>query len=83
MNLYQFNCCDFSRRAEAVWRNGDYLSVRHEGKHRVVLYHMGEFFAEVCYLPEENQVKAVRGFKSKACFEPYLEMVSLEELMGE
>ncbi|RDV11465.1 hypothetical protein DXT99_24715 [Pontibacter diazotrophicus] len=82
MNLYQFNYCDLSRRAELVWQNGNYLSVRHDGGYSVVLYHMGEFFAEVWYSPEDNQVKNVRGFKSKACLEPYLETVSLQELMG-
>ena len=44
---------------------------------------MGEFFTEVWNSPEENQVKTVRGFKSKACLEPCLQMVSLEELIGE
>lgn len=83
MNLYQFNYYDLNRRAEIVWRNGSYLSVRHDGGHSVVLYHMGEFFVEVYYSPEDNQVKTVRGFKSKAYLEPYLERVSLQELMGE
>ncbi|WP_181885234.1 hypothetical protein [Pontibacter diazotrophicus] len=42
MNLYQFNYCDLGRRAEIVWQNGNYLSVRHDGEYSVVLYHMGE-----------------------------------------
>lgn len=66
MSLYQFNYYDLSRRAELVWQNGTYLSVRHNGGHSVVLYHMGEFLAEVWYSPEENQVKTVRSSMSKA-----------------
>ncbi|RDV11866.1 hypothetical protein DXT99_23465 [Pontibacter diazotrophicus] len=83
MNIYQFNYYALDQRAEMVWQYGSYLAVRHDGGHSVVLYHMGEFFAEVWYSPEDNQVKTVRGFKSKTCLEPYLQMVSLEELMGE
>lgn len=49
----------------------------------VALYKMPEFFAEVWYSPEDNQIALVQGFESRELLEPYLDAIDLEELFGE
>ena len=82
MNLYQFNFYSLDKRAEMVWKHGSFLAIRHDGGYSVVLYHMGEFFAEVWYSSANNQAHTVRGFKSRKLLEPYLELIRLEDLVG-
>jgi hypothetical protein len=47
-----------------------------------VLYHLGGFFAEVWYSPEDNQIALVYGFESRRLLEPYLDTIDLEEELG-
>ena len=64
MDLYQFNIQDYENRAALVWKHGNFIHFRDEGENRIVLYHMGKFFAEVWYDIDMTTIKMVRGFKS-------------------
>ncbi|WP_345159859.1 hypothetical protein [Pontibacter saemangeumensis] len=68
-------------RAALVWQHGRFLAIRTEMSCSVVLYHMNEFFAEVWYSPEDNQIALVHGFGSRKLLEPYLDVIDLKELM--
>lgn len=72
MTLNDFNKGYQSNRVSYVWQHGTFLAGRPWQKHRVCLYHMGEFFAEVYYRVRDNQVDLVRGFKNRELLEPYL-----------
>jgi hypothetical protein len=81
MDFYAFNCLPRDARAELVWQQGRFLAIRQEQGCSVVLYHLGGFFAEVWYSPEDNQIALVHGFSGKQFLEPYLEVIDLEGLM--
>jgi hypothetical protein len=83
MDFYQFNYLPVSERAELVWQHGRLLATRDHMGCSVVLYKMAEFFAEVWYSPEDNQIALVHGFRSPELLEPYIESINLEELLGE
>ncbi|MFD2247352.1 hypothetical protein [Pontibacter ruber] len=80
MDFYAFNCLPREERAELVWEHGRYLAIREEMGCSVALYHMGRFFAEVWYSPEDNQIALVHGFTSRSLLEPYLDQIDLEDL---
>lgn len=82
MELYDFNRYNLAQRAAIIWEKGQFLAFRHRGDCRIFLYAMGKFFAEVWYQSENNQIESVRGFKSTACLEPYLELVDLSEIIS-
>jgi hypothetical protein len=82
MELYDFNHYQLAHRAALVGEQGQFLAVRQSGDCRVCLYTMGNFWAEVWYQAENNQIALVRGFKSQACLEPYLVLVDLSDLMS-
>ena len=81
MDFYAYNCLPRDQRAELVWEHGRFLAIRTEMNCSVVLYHMGGFFAEVWYSPEDNQIALVHGFERRELLEPYLSMIDIEELM--
>lgn len=81
MDLYDFIRLNQEQRAATVWEQGTFIAVRISCGCSMVLYSMGKFFAEVVYLPDANEVMLVRGFRSKYCLEPYLEMVDLSDIM--
>ena len=81
INLYQFNGHKLDGRAQLAWDHGTYIAIRCDGEHTVALYHMGEFFAEVWYDPEKNEIIRVNGFKSRKLLEPYAQMVSLSDIL--
>ncbi|MFD3002841.1 hypothetical protein ACFS7Z_20905 [Pontibacter toksunensis] len=83
MDLSEFNYHAPHERAELVWEYGRFLCIRYKGGCSIVLYHMGDFFAEVWYSPTQNRIRLVRGFSSRANLEPYLKMIDLAWLMGE
>ena len=81
MDIYQFNFLPRDQRAELVWKRGRFLAIRSDTGCSVVLYHMPDFFAEVWYSPEDNQIALVHGFENRKLLEPYLDIINLEELM--
>ncbi|QNF32875.1 hypothetical protein HUW51_09070 [Adhaeribacter swui] len=81
MNLYDFFGNNHQQRASLVWEQGEFLTIRVSGEYSVCLYSMGNFFAEIWYRIVDNQVDFVRGFKSNALLEPYLELVDLSQII--
>jgi hypothetical protein len=81
MDFYAFNCLPRDQRAELVWEHGRFLAIRTEMNCSVVLYHLGGFFAEVWYSPEDNQIALVHGFERRELLEPYLNLIDIEELI--
>ncbi|WP_187264669.1 hypothetical protein [Pontibacter beigongshangensis] len=82
MDFYAFNTLPRDERAELVWRHGQLLAIRTVMSCSVVLYHMGQFFAEVWYSAEDNQIALIHGFRSRELLENYLDQIDLQELMG-
>lgn len=81
MDFYQFNYMPRDQRAELVWGQGRFLAVRSYMGCIVALYHMPDFYAEVEYSPEDDQIALVHGFESRDLLEPYLDVIDLGELM--
>jgi len=81
MDIYDFNRLNQEQREALVWEQGAFLAVRNSCGCTVYLYSIGNFFAEVVFLAEDNKVLLVRGFGSKSCLEPYLDMVDLSAIL--
>ncbi|MBC3538948.1 hypothetical protein ACFSC6_10420 [Rufibacter sediminis] len=71
LTLYDFLRLGQEGRAEAVFREGEFLTSCAE---RGNLYHMGTFYAEVLY---DGERKEVRGFRTLRNLEPYLDHLSV------
>ena len=80
MELSEFNKESRTEKAALVWEKGQFLAIRVTARHNVVLYHMGRFFAEVWYDPDQVNISFIRGFTSANCLESYLNLIELPEL---
>ena len=64
-----------------MWERGTFIAVPIDGNHSIALYHMGEFWAEVWYDAEANNIALVRGFKSRALLDLYADMVDISQIL--
>ena len=58
----------------------DYLISRASGTRKFFLYHMSDYFIEVCYVPEESRVEGIYAFKNTELLECYLDQIGLSDL---
>ena len=71
LTLYEFNALDLNGRAEAAYA-GAYLADRRDGECMVQLYGQGDFYIELFYHRQRNEILQVRGFKRLHLLAPYL-----------
>ncbi|MDQ3292120.1 MAG: hypothetical protein M3Q05_12615 [Bacteroidota bacterium] len=82
MNQQNFSCDKSQQKAAIVKAQGKFLTDRLNGKHFVYLFSMDTFFAEIWYRRDNFEIDLVLTFRSTALLEPYLEEMSLEQLLG-
>jgi hypothetical protein len=70
MTLYQFIGLDTNEQAEHIWQ-GTYLAMRTEEHYRILLYKLDDFFAEVFYNSDKNEISHIKGFRSRSLLMPY------------
>lgn len=75
MTLYEFNRLDLAARASNVFYLGTFLA---SCPGRGNLYNMGDFFAEVLYNQETNDIQDVRSFRTTRNLEPYLDNIKVD-----
>jgi hypothetical protein len=71
VNLFHFIGLDINEQAEYVWQ-GTFLATRENEKHKIHLYSLGDFYAEVFYNYNDNEIVAIKGFRSRSLLIPYL-----------
>lgn len=80
MTLYDFIALGKECQPNAVWQHGSFLAMRQEDGFRLALYEMDDFFVQVQYDPDKNEIVKVTPFKSMRMLEPYWITVELPEL---
>ena len=73
MTLYQFIGLDINQQAEYTWQ-GKHVDTRLEDNHRILLYNLGDFYAEVFYDINLNQISYIKGFKAISHLAPYIKL---------
>lgn len=76
MTLYDFKEMDEMKQAEAVWK-GVPIGERKSHRHRVVLYQVHSFYAEVYFHQNSSIVCKIRPFSSTEQLWPYLKQIDL------
>lgn len=82
MKLPMFTCYSLSERFQITIGSGKLLLLRHTASCSVLLYKVGDFFAEVWLDSQDSQVVMVHGFKNLKLLEPYLELIDISRLAG-
>jgi hypothetical protein len=75
---YTFKTLPFNNQASFIWAEGAYLATRQEEGHKINLYQLNDFFAEIWYHGFQDHIFKIRTFTSKKCLEAYLESIALD-----
>ena len=76
----QFSKLSEDEQSRIIYDHGVLLSGRTANKHKVLLYQIEGFYAEVYYHPTHNFIK-INSFSSTAGLQPYLNQISLEGIL--
>jgi len=71
MTLLYFIGLDLNEQAECIWQ-GTFLAMRSDAHHKILLYRIGDFYAEVFYDNKENKVTQIKGFRANSHLIPYI-----------
>jgi len=74
MILYDFNRLTQPERAEYVIENGEFLA---SCPGRGNLYKINDFFAEILYNCQSNEIRETRAFRTTKNLEPYLDQINI------
>jgi hypothetical protein len=71
VSLFRFLDLDINEQAEYVWQ-GTYLATRTEKDRKILLYNLGEYYAEVFYDDQTNAITYIKGFRANSHLVPYM-----------
>ena len=77
MKLYEFTLLDIEDQLEITFSDGEYVDMRYQGNHRILLYQVSSFYVEVFYDGEKDMIVKHRSFSPLTQLEPYLREISL------
>lgn len=80
MELEDFRQLSFERKCDMITFGASYLCHRRQGDHKIFLYDAEAFFVEVLYSVSNGKVTGFNAFHQMHWLEPYLDMISLEDL---
>ena len=81
MTTYDFNALDTKAKDFAVVNKGVLLAIRQEPKFFISLYQLGGFYVESFYHKKSRSVIHYRSFTNEELLDPYLEQITLSELL--
>ena len=74
MNLYDFIILSLVERAECIFNEGIFLASNPE---RGNLYFVGDFYAEILYDGDRNEISEITCFKTQDRLAPYLDCINI------
>ena len=77
----EFNKLAHDEQAFYIWNGAIHLHVREVYGYRVNLFSFNGYYIELWYSSFENTIKKIKAFESVALLAPYLENISLGELL--
>ncbi len=82
ITLEDFKYASFEKKCDVVTSFSNYLTMRKLGDCKIYLYYADDFFIEVYYSPVYKKVLMINAFKNAEELMPYVESVSLSDLMA-
>ena len=81
-SLEDFKLATFEKKCDHISMRTSYITSRSEADKKAYLYHSGKYFIEVHYSPRNKSVVVIRAFNDPENLLPYVETVSLEDVMA-
>ena len=82
MKMLDFMLLQQSEQADLLYKSGTYLGKQKVGDIIKVLYQLDYFYVEIVYRKYRCHISSVRCFESTEPLDPYIERISIEELIS-
>lgn len=82
MTPTEFLALNTNMQTDLLYESGVYLGKIKKGNCARLLYQLDYFYVEIIYKKYRRQVLSIQCFESTAFLDPYLENISLEELIN-
>lgn len=83
MTLQRFQGLSRQVQQETVKHFGAFIGERNTVHMNVFLYQLADFYTEVCCVRQTGKIIFLRSFTDTEMLEPYLQSISLDELLKE
>jgi hypothetical protein len=80
MTLYQFKLLNRDEQAQTTWDYGVLLGFREEPPEHMILYRIDDFYVEIHYDSDRNEISRIKSFISDKPLKPYLDKIDLTSL---
>lgn len=82
VTLQNFRVMPFEKKCDVITFYGNYLAQRTLADCKVFLYFTEGFFVEVFYSPKYQKVLMINAFEKAVGLDPYLDKISLADLLA-
>ena len=82
VSLTEFNGLSTDEKAWYLWHGATFLHVYENGKHRINLFHLNNFYIELWYNLESNGIEKVIAFSTTDRLKPFLDRINIEAVLN-
>ena len=77
-----FNTLTLDAKGHQIWNNSTFLHVREDKHCRYNLFYINNYYVELVYNKENNEIENICGLVSDATIALYLETIDINALMN-
>lgn len=73
MNINEFDLLDINKKANILFSEGEYCGVRAYYNYKINLYSLSDFFVEVYYSPDNNEIEKIEIVKDDKILDRFID----------
>jgi hypothetical protein len=81
MTLYEFKLLSLNVQAQTTWDHGVLLGFRQQEERHMILYQLDNFYIEIQYHTEQNEIIHIVSFSADKPLQPYLDKIDISSLL--
>lgn len=82
VTIDKFNKLTLDEKAWHIWNGATFLHAREDKKFRYNLFYMNNYYIELLYNLDTNEIGKIRAFFSHSFVSPYLDTISIDDLIN-
>ena len=80
VTIDKFNKLSLDEKAWHIWNCAAFLHVREDKNLRYNLFYLNNYYVELIYNSEDNEIEKIRAFFTPALLTPYLDAINISDL---
>jgi hypothetical protein len=82
VSIAEFNGLTTDEKAWYLWHGATFLHVYENGKYRINLFHLNNYYIELHYNLESNNIDTIGAFTSTDLLMPFLDRINIEFVLN-